>query len=203
MKKKILWVLFALFSMLIGLYPVQYLLNEGNSGILKDKPDWLLNSEFYKISFYIHIVLGGLALLIGWVQFSTKLRRNKPHVHQFIGKVYVLSALLSAGSGFYIGLFADKGPWTSVGFCSLAAMWFYTTLSAYLTARSKQFLKHRNRMIYSYSACFAAVTLRIWLPVLIMLTSNYSISYNIVAWLSWIPNLFVAYLIVKRSAPKY
>ncbi|PWK77353.1 putative membrane protein [Mucilaginibacter oryzae] len=201
MKKKILWGLFAVLSTLIGLYPVKYLITRGKTGILKTKPDWLLDSEIWKSLFYTHIILGGLALLIGWVQFSTMLRRNNPSVHQLIGKVYVLSVLLSAVSGFYIALFADGGLWTSLGFSCLAAIWFYTTLTAYLAARNKQFLKHRNRMIYSYAACFAAVTLRIWLPLLIIVTGNFSTSYKIVAWLSWIPNLLLAYLIIKRKQP--
>ncbi|MFB0497365.1 putative membrane protein [Mucilaginibacter sp. OAE612] len=200
MKKKIFWIPFAVLSVLIGLYPLKYLLNAGKIGILNGKPDWLLNSETWKLSFYTHIVLGGVALLIGWIQFNKKLRLHKPYVHQFIGKIYVVSVLLSSFSGFYIALFADQGLWASLGFSCLAVIWFYTTLMAYLAVRNKQFLRHQNMMIYSYAACFAAVTLRIWLPVLIIIIGDYGTCYIIVAWLSWIPNLFVAYLIVKRAA---
>lgn len=202
MKKKIFWIMLAILSTLIGLYPLKYLLNEGKIGILNGKPDWLLNSEIWNISFYTHIVLGGVALLIGWIQFNAKLRLNKPYTHKFIGKTYVVSVLLSSFSGFYIALFADEGLWASLGFSCLAVIWFYTTLMAYLAVRNKQFLRHQNMMIYSYAACFAAVTLRIWLPILIMIIGNFGISYIIVAWLSWIPNLFVAYLIIKRLALK-
>lgn len=202
MKKKIFWIMLAILSILIGLYPLKYLLNEGKIGILNGKPAWLLNSEIWNISFYTHIVLGGVALLIGWIQFNAKLRLNKPYIHKFIGKTYVISVLLSSFSGFYIALFADEGLWASLGFSCLAVIWFYTTLMAYLTVRNKQFLRHQNMMIYSYAACFAAVTLRIWLPILIMIIGNFGISYIIVAWLSWIPNLFVAYLIIKRLALK-
>lgn len=187
---------------LIGLYPLKYLLSDGKIGILKGKPDWLLQSAIWKISFYTHIVLGGVALLIGWIQFNAKLRLNKPPIHRFVGKIYVVSVLLSSSAGFYIALFTDQGLWASLGFSCLAVIWFYTTLMAYLTVRNRQFLRHQTMMIYSYAACFAAVTLRIWLPVLIMINGNYGTSYIIVAWLSWVPNLFVAYLIVKKSERK-
>jgi len=202
MKKKIFWILLAVLSVLIGLYPLKYLLNEGKIGILNGKPDWLLTSEIWNISFYTHIILGGVALLIGWTQFNAKLRLNKPHIHKFLGKTYVISVLLSSFSGFYIALFADEGLWASLGFSCLAVIWFYTTLMAYLTVINKQLVRHQKMMIYSYAACFAAVTLRIWLPILIISIGNYRTSYIIVAWLSWIPNLFVAYLIVKRLALK-
>lgn len=202
MKKKIFWVLFAVLSILIGLYPLKYLLIHGRVGILNGKPEWLLNSGIWNAAFYTHIILGGVALLIGWIQFSEKIRFDKPRIHKSTGKIYVVCVLLSSFSGFYIALFADQGPWSSLGFACLAVIWFYTTLMAYLTVKNKQFLKHQNMMIYSYAACFAAVTLRIWLPVLVIITGNYGTSYIIVAWLSWIPNLFVAYLKVKRLALK-
>ena len=202
MKKKILWVLFAVLAVLIGLYPLKYLLSGGKVGILNGKPDWLLNSEVWNISFYTHIVFGGVALLIGWLQFNTKLRLKKAHIHKIVGKIYVVSVLLSAASGFYIALFADQGLWASLGFSCLAIIWFSTTLMAYVTVRNKAYVKHQNMMIYSYSACFAAVTLRIWLPILIVIIGSYGTAYLIVAWLSWIPNMCVAYLIVKRLALK-
>lgn len=198
MKKTTIWILFATLAILIALYPLKYLLAEGKIGILNNKPSWLLNSLVWNVAFYTHIILGGISLLIGWIQFSAKIRINRPKTHRFIGKIYVISVLLSSFSGLYIALFADEGIWASLGFSCLAVIWFYTTLMAYLTARNKQFLRHQHMMIYSYASCFAAVTLRIWLPILIIFMGSYHTAYIIVAWLSWIPNIFVAYLIVKE-----
>jgi hypothetical protein len=54
-------------------------------------------------------------------------------------------------------------------------------------------------MIRSYALTFAAVTLRIWLPFLIgILGLTFIEAYKIVAWLSWIPNILVAELIISR-----
>jgi len=53
-------------------------------------------------------------------------------------------------------------------------------------------------MIYSYAACFAAVTLRIWLPLLTMIYGDFVKAYVIVAWLCWIPNIIVAGVITRR-----
>ena len=53
-------------------------------------------------------------------------------------------------------------------------------------------------MIYSYAACFAAVTLRIWLPLLIVSLGDFITAYRIVAWLCWVPNLMVAYFLVDK-----
>lgn len=198
MKKKILWFLFAIFSITIALYPLLYLLTDGKFGILNSKPEWLLASAVWNAAFYTHIAFGGISLLIGWTQFSSKLRAMNVRVHRQIGKIYVVSALLSSFSGFYIALFADGGFWASLGFSILGVIWFCTTLIAYLAIRNKQLIRHQNMMIYSYAACFAAVTLRIWLPVLVLIIGDFRTAYIIIAWWSWIPNLLVAYLIVKR-----
>lgn len=198
MKKKIFWVLFGFFSITIGLYPLKYFLMNGKVGILNAKPEWLLNHVVWYIAFYIHIVLGGISLLVGWLQFSAKLRSRNVNIHRYIGKIYVVSALFSSFSGSYIALFADGGFWASLGFSCLGIIWFCTTLMAYLTIWNQQIVKHRVLMIYSYAACFAAVTLRIWLPILILIIGHFNTAYIIVAWLSWIPNLFVAYLITKK-----
>ena len=57
-------------------------------------------------------------------------------------------------------------------------------------------------MIYSYAACFAAVTLRIWLHLLTALFGGFITAYTIVAWLSWVPNLIVANQIARRIVPR-
>lgn len=202
MKKKIFWVLFGFFSTTIGLYPLKYFLMNGKVGILNAKPEWLLNHVVWYIAFYIHIVLGGVSLLVGWLQFSAKLRFRNVKIHRYIGKIYVVSALFSSFSGSYIALFADGGFWASLGFSCLGIVWFCTTLMAYLTIWNHQIVKHQVLMIYSYAACFAAVTLRIWLPILILIIGNYNTAYVIVAWLSWIPNLLVAYFVTNKINTK-
>ena len=202
MKKKILWVLFGFFSTLIGLYPLKYFLVNGKVGILNGKPEWLLTNVAWNIAFYIHIIFGGIALIVGWLQFSSKLRSKNVKAHRFVGKIYIASALFSSFSGFYIALFADGGFWTSLGFSFLSIVWLGTTLMAYLTIRKQQIVRHQVLMTYSYAACFAAVTLRIWLPILILVIGHYGKAYLVVAWLSWIPNLLVAFLITKKLIRK-
>lgn len=172
---------------------------EGRVGLIKVKPVWLLANVTWKLSFYSHIVFGGLSLLIGWTQFSAKLRAKNMEIHRLIGKVYVIAALLSSISGFYIALFADGGFWTALGFSCLAIIWLATTLIAYISIRGRQLITHQILMIYSYAACFAAVTLRLWLPILIITIGNYGTAYQVVAWLCWVPNLLVAYLITKND----
>lgn len=198
MMKKTLKILFAVFAILVGLYPVIYFLIDRKFGLLKSKSEALLTNVFWNTGFYTHIILGGLALLIGWTQFSKKIRVTKLSLHRQIGKIYVIAALLSALAGLYISIFATGGIISSIGFFSLGVIWFYTTLSAFIHVKNRRIDQHQQMMIYSYAACFAAVTLRIWLPLLTMLFNDFNTGYKIVSYLCWVPNLIVAYFIVKR-----
>ena len=194
MIKKILWILFILNALAIGLYPALYFLIDRKFGLLSTKSVALLENISWNIGFYVHILGGGLALLAGWSQFSNKLRTRYLGLHRNLGKLYVIAALLSGGTGFYIAFFATGGVVAATGFMALAVIWVYTTWRAYQHILQGRITEHQQWMLYSYAACFAAVMLRIWLPLLILLLQDFVTAYRIVAWLCWVPNLLVVRL---------
>ena len=200
---KVSFSIFAVLCICIGLYPLTYFIVDRHFGLLSSKSEELLGNVFWNTGFYAHIILGGLALLIGWLQFSKKLRLKKPQIHRKIGNIYVISVMISAVAGIYIGFYATGGIVSASGFISLGIVWLTTTWLAYRAAIKKDFTQHQYLMIFSYAACFAAVTLRIWLPMLIAMHEGEFIpAYKVVAWLAWVPNIFVAYLIVHQMKKK-
>ncbi len=197
--KKSIWLSFAVLCIVVGFYPFIYFLMDRKFGLLGTKSELLLNDTFWNIGFYTHIIWGGAALLVGWTQFSKKWRAKRLALHRLIGKIYVLSALLSALGGIFIGINATGGFVSEAGFISLGVIWFFTTLQAFLDIRKGNIPRHQKLMIFSYAACFAAVTLRLWLPLLIMAhQGDFVPAYRLVAWLCWVPNLLVAWMLVRR-----
>ncbi|MBR9846325.1 MAG: DUF2306 domain-containing protein [Algicola sp.] len=199
MTKKLGFIFFAALCVVIGLYPLMYFISDSKLGILNSKSDLLLNNGLWNIGFYAHISLGGLALLIGWTQFNKALRTKNINLHRNLGKVYLISVLFSGFAGLYIAYFATGGIIASLGFSFLAIIWLYTTIRAFLEIKNRSISKHQKYMTYSYAACFAAVTLRIWLPILTAVLQDFITAYRIVAWLCWIPNMLIAYVIVKQQ----
>lgn len=198
-RNKIAWGIFAFLAIGVGLYPLMYWLISEPFGLLLGKTAELLESQVWNIGFYGHISFGGLALLTGWSQFSKKIRSRNLKLHRNLGKVYTLSAIISGICGVYIGFFATGGLIASLGFISLGVIWLYTTLKAYFAIRAKDISLHQGMMVYSYAACFAAVTLRMWLPLLTIVFGEFLIAYRIVAWLCWVPNMIFAYFWVRRK----
>lgn len=199
--KKASWIILGVLSITIGLYPILYFFIDREFGLLGTKSVDLLSNTLWNIMFYAHIFLGGLALLIGWLQFSKKLRIKNIKLHRGIGKIYVVSVLISGICGLYIAFFSTGGITSTVGFSSLAIIWIISTFLGYKSIKNGEIKLHEDLMIYSYAGCFAAVTLRFWLPILTILLDDFIFAYRIVAWLCWVPNLLVAHLIINYKKP--
>ncbi len=195
--KRVLYIFSILLIILIGLNPLVYFFSNGQVDFIASKPEELRSTLFYTLGFYIHIASSGIAFLVGWLQFSSKLRTMKAKLHRVVGKVYILASLLGSLSGIYLGFYAMGGLIAAVGFITLGIIWFYTTLGGFLKITRKKILQHQRMMMYSYACCLAGVTLRLYLPILIWCFNDFDLAYSIVAWLCWVPNLGVAFLISK------
>jgi len=198
MIKKTSWFLFAFLAIGIGFYPALYFIRDSRFGLLTTKTEDLLSSSTWNTGFYIHIIMGGIAMLVGWTQFSPWIRKHYLNIHRTLGKMYVFSALTAGLAGFYIAWHATGGIVSSLGFACLGVLWFASTLIAYLAIRRKDVQRHEMAMIFSYAFCFAAVTLRLWMPLLIYLTGDFITAYRFVAWLCWIPNLIFALVYTRK-----
>jgi uncharacterized membrane protein len=198
MTKQILKVLLVTLCLLVSLYPIKYFFGPINVGLLATKPAELLASYSWNAGFYGHITFGGLALLVGWVQFNKRLRNKYLKIHRIIGVIYCVAVLISSICGIFIAFYATGGFLTKLGFILLGLVWLCSTVYGFVSIRRGRLLEHQKFMLYSYSTCFAAVTLRLWLPILLMFIEDFIIAYTMVAWLCWVPNLVIAYLLNKR-----
>ncbi|HEX3933609.1 MAG TPA: DUF2306 domain-containing protein [Puia sp.] len=194
------WVPFALFAVAVGLYPLLYcFMDLAHQGLLQSKPRELLGTGWYLPVFYLHISCGGLALLIGWTQFSPRLRTRYLRMHRRVGTVYVASVAASSCAGCCLALFATGGLISVMGFGLLAVTWLFTDIMAYTSIRRLDIPRHQEWMIRNYALTFAAVTLRIYLPLSQLLHLNFLTAYPTIAWLCWVPNLLIAQWIISRT----
>ncbi|MFK7781652.1 DUF2306 domain-containing protein [Psychroserpens sp.] len=197
MTKKLGYIIFVSLCIIVGLYPALYFMIDTNFGILKTKSNLLLGNGLWNISFYAHISLGGLALLIGWTQFIEKFRKNNKNLHGNLFTVYLISVIFSGFSALYLAYHATGGMVSTIGFSILAFIWIFSTFRAFLEIKNGSKRKYQIFMIYSYAACFSAVTLRFWQPILMSFFDSYIMAYRVLAWLSWVPNIIVAYYMTK------
>ncbi|ODV57713.1 MULTISPECIES: DUF2306 domain-containing protein [Lysinibacillus] len=203
MKRK-MWLTMSVLAFLIAGYSiVQYiLLDAKQAGFvqLKLMLSDTLNS-FWFIMLYIHIIFGVLALVIGPFTLSSKLRENNVKSHRILGKIYCASILFGGSTGLYLAFNATGGWVTKLGFCVLSIGWLLTMLQALIKIKHRNIQAHQKWMLRNYALTFAAVSLRIWLPLFTILFGgeNFQYYYAVIAWLCWVPNLIVIEWYIRRK----
>ena len=86
-------------------------------------------------------------------------------------------------------------------FALLALTWMFVNAVALRYAVRRDFTRHQQWMIRSYSLTFAAFTVRLAAAVLVLLFREPVLASNLALW-SWIVNLTVAEWIIRRSRRK-
>src|SRR5215213_12030589 len=97
--------------------------------------------------------------------------------------------------------FAYGGIISRLGFGTLAILWLYSGYRAYRHIRNKEIEQHREWMIRNYALTLAGLMLRVWVPLSIPMGIDFTTAYMFIGWLCWVPNLFVAEWIIRRSRP--
>jgi uncharacterized membrane protein len=195
---KTIWALVIILALMVGYIPIAYLMNGVEPFYLELKTPETLKSMIWWSFLYAHIISGGIAILIGWVQFNKYLQTKRTQLHRTVGKIYLAAALACAVSGSYISFHATGGWLSALGFLTVSVLYFYTTLKGFTTIRNGQLAAHQDFMTYSYALCLSAVTLRLAVPFSYLFTDDYVFSYSIIAWAAWMPNLLIAYWVNKN-----
>ena len=139
------------------------------------------------------------ALVLGALQFLPGLRRGFGPPHRWTGQVYVAGCLVGGAAGLILAPGSHAGPIASAGFGGLAVIWIATTLLGWRAAVRGRLSEHRRWMIRSWALTLAAVTLRIYLPLVMVLDLPFLPWYRAISFLAWVPNLVAAELWLRRT----
>ena len=104
-----------------------------------------------------HTLAGILALLIGPINFSSRIRQRYLQLHRILGRIYVVSVLI----GSFTGIALASGRPGLPGTAMQAAAWMVCTAAAFMTARNRQIAAHRQWMARSYAVTFTFVSSRV------------------------------------------
>lgn len=174
----------------LAIRTLEYFSFETDLNFLKVRQE-LIQQTPWKIAFYIHITGGLTALAVGALQFWPWMRRKHLKIHRALGILYTFAILLAGPTGLYMAFFARGGFSAQVGFTALAIVWMGTTWKGVEAILLKKAIKpHGEWITRSYAVTFAAVTLRLWTPILsIGFGLPEATVLSLVPWLSWVLNL--------------
>ena len=179
---KVLWFVLALFALVNGLGALRYLLPH------VPFPAELDNFSQRRIALSLHALGGAIALLVGPLQFVPRFRESSWNRHRLLGWIYSGAVLLGWCASLWIAPHAQTGWIASAGFLMLGGCWIVATGLAVRFILRGDAIRHRRWMIRSYALTAAAITLRLYLPLIFVFHWSFSMAYPAIAWLCWIPN---------------
>jgi uncharacterized membrane protein len=152
---------------------------------------------------YLHVFAASVALLLGPLQFRAALRARRPGLHRWLGRAYLMLGVGVGGlSGLVLALQAFGGALSRAGFGTLAVLWMASGAMALQRILRGDVSGHRRWMTRNFALTFAAVMLRLLLPASIASGFSLDVTYPLVAWLCWVPNLVLAeWLLSRASSP--
>lgn len=167
--------------------------------------DFLLGREGYfwrgyHLSFYVHLTVGPVTLVLGMLLISDRFRSRWPRWHRRLGRAqasFILALLVP--SGLWMAAYAASGPIAGAGLAVLAVLTGASVALGWRAAVSRQFNEHRRWMMRCYLCLCSTVILRLMGGVGMVLEIG-APWYGIQAtWTSWaIPLL--AYEVWLRRA---
>jgi uncharacterized membrane protein len=137
-------------------------------------------------------------------------------VHRWTGRIGLVAIAIAGAAGLVLAPFNSAGIVGFFGFGALAVLWVVSGWRGYRAIRRGDVPSHRAWMMRTFALTYAAVTLRVWIPLLILVQvplagpggfdgdAAFANAYAAVPFLAWLPNLVVAeWLIRRRGLPSF
>lgn len=141
-----------------------------------------------------HRLLGLSLLITGMLQFDPRLRRSRPMLHRWTGRVFLSLALLIGATGLFMGLAYPFSGVQEAVFVSMACallLWFASM--AWREVRQRRFALHREWMIRTLGLCFFVTVQRLYyMPMVVLTDWPDRESFAMAGWLSLLTVLIAA-----------
>ncbi len=186
------WLVVAVMCLGIAGYASKYLIHPPQTA------EQALGNPLGVPFLFIHVAGAVVALVLGSLQFIPAWRKGRTPPHRWVGRVYVLGVLVGGGAGLILSSRSAAGPIATAGFGSLAVLWIGFTLAGWRAAVQGRIADHRRWMIRSWALTLAAVTLRIYLPLVQVFDLDFLPWYRAISFLAWVPNLMLAEVWLRR-----
>jgi uncharacterized membrane protein len=193
-RQTMVWSFWTLLCVGVALFSYRYIVGIGPF------PEEITSNGFATPWLVLHAATASTAQLLGPFQFIGSLRSRRPAIHRLIGRIYVSACLLGGLTALPLVFGPTSGPISSLGFGGLALLWLWTTLTAWRHATQRNFVAHRQWMVRSFALTCSAVTLRLYLGVLMLLPVEFEIGYRAISFLCWVPNILVAEWLIRRPS---
>ena len=155
----------------------------------------------------LHIVAGGLFLLLAPLQFVPAIRNRYLGMHRRMGRVLIIVALISGAAGLFFGLYRPiGGVREAVGIALFGVFLFIAAIRGYVAIRNGQVERHREWMIRAFATALAISTVRVVAVVIDIgqiAANNPRTQFVLSIWSGWLITLAIAEIWIRYSRGRF
>jgi uncharacterized membrane protein YozB (DUF420 family) len=157
--------------------------------------------ELLPLIFPVHMITGGLALLLLPLAFAL---RHRPTWHRPVGRLVVADVLVSGLTAFPVAWAAPVTTWSAAGFTAQATTWLVLLVLGIRAIRQRRIAAHRTCMLLMAATTSGAVFFRVYLALWAMVGDRrlFDAFYACDAWIAWLLPLILTALAIRRSAAR-
>lgn len=162
-----------------------------------DFPESLaIKVELLPLIFPVHMVTGGLALIL--VPLALALRRRR-RWHRLAGRVAAADVLVAGLTAFPVAWVAPVTTWSAAGFSAQAVTWLALLTLGIVNIRRRRIAAHRACMLLMLATTSGAVFFRVYLALWAMYGTSrgFETFYACDSWIAWMLPLAVTALILS------
>jgi uncharacterized membrane protein len=193
--RRLSWGLMVLSAIAVGALNLRFIWSDIH-GLFHRALDHLGKQDF---ELYLHLYTAPMLLVGGALLIHPSLRRRLPAVHRWLGRIYIVTVLVTSIATLRLGLNETEGPMTVFGFATLSILWFITAALAWTRAVQGRYSDHSEWMIRNYALTFTNVTFRGELHLLLWLGFDFDVVYEPLRTLQFIPNLLIAEFLIRTA----
>ena len=157
----------------------------------------------HRVITLLHIVPGGIFLLLAPIQFIPAIRNRYLRAHRWLGRGLMIAALISGAAGIFFGVYNPiGGVREGAGIVLFGIFLFVCVIRAYVAIRKGRVAVHREWMIRAFAATLAISTVRIVASVVDIAqipANNPRAQFVLAIWSGWLITLAIAEIWIRHS----
>lgn len=152
----------------------------------------------------LHVVPGGLFLLLAPIQFSQRIRSRYIAFHKWSGRILVVAAFATAFSALFFGLLMPYGGWTEgIAIATFGSLFLIAITRAFVAIRGGNVALHREWMLRAFAIALGISVVRVVGAVLdvVLTPAGFSVPeiFVLSVWAGWIISLGGAELWIRHT----
>lgn len=167
--------------------------------LVDDFPESLaVKVELMPIAFPVHMISGGLALLL--VPLAIAARRH-PRWHRPVARIAALDVIIAGVTAFPVAVIAPVTTFSALGFAAQGMTWLVLLAFGIRHIRAGRVARHRACMVLMAATMTGAVVFRVLLALWALAgpVRHFESAYAADAWIAWLLPLTIAALALKRT----